>query len=194
MLSRKPAAPPRSRALLRLAALLSYVALSSGWAVGLGAHPPPRTLRQGTAQAQQLRPRLSRPLAGNDTADIDEPGANGTGMLWRWSHDINGTTESSASVLGSDRGAPTNQSADLTRVPLGCKAHARPMPGPCQSHASHAMPTMPCHAMPCHAMPCHAMPCYGRAGRSTEHPSTEHPRALRAHAMHPRGPRLQPSP
>lgn len=65
-----------SGALLRLAALLLHATPSSGWAVGLG----------------------------NDTADIDEPGANGTGMLWRWSHDTNGTTESRASVLGSRRG------------------------------------------------------------------------------------------
>ena len=65
-----------SGALLRLAALLLHATPSSGWAVGLG----------------------------DDTADIDEPGANGTGMLWRWSHDTNGTTESRASVLGSRRG------------------------------------------------------------------------------------------
>ena len=76
MLAREHSAVPGgSRALLRLAALL-HAAPSSGWAVGLG----------------------------NVTADIDEPGANGTGMLWRWSRDTNDTTESRASVLGSQRG------------------------------------------------------------------------------------------
>ena len=78
--------------MLRLATLLLLAAPSSGWAVGLG----------------------------NDTADIDEPGANGTGMLWRWSHDTNGTTESRASVLGSQRGTGLSGGITWSLDPTFC--------------------------------------------------------------------------
>ena len=78
--------------MLRLATLLLLAAPSSGWAVGLG----------------------------NDTADIDEPGANGTGMLWRWSRDTNGTTESRASVLGSQRGTGLSGGTTWSLDPRFC--------------------------------------------------------------------------
>ena len=92
MLAREHSAVPGgSRALLRLAALL-HAAPSSGWAVGLG----------------------------NVTADIDEPGANGTGMLWRWSRDTNDTTESRASVLGSQRGTGLSGGITWSLDPAFC--------------------------------------------------------------------------
>ena len=93
MLAREPsAAPGGSRTLLRLTALLLHAAPSSGWAVGLG----------------------------NDTADIAEQGANGTGMLWRWSRDTNGTTESRASVLGSQRGTGLSGGTTWSLDPRFC--------------------------------------------------------------------------
>jgi len=57
----------------------------------------------------------------NDTADIEDPGSNGTGMIWRWSLDVNGTHDSTAAVLGSRRGTGLSGGISWSLDPRVCE-------------------------------------------------------------------------